>query len=487
MKKNVVLIHFAFNFPIYAGTPYPPSGVLYVGDALKKAGYNVKVFHYHSTEMFTEADVEKIVNENPLFIGLSMVSGAPVYYGALFAEMVKAKRTEIPIIVGGVHPSLQPNECLELPYFDICVIGEGEETAVELAKAIEESRDFDSIPGIGYKKGDEIRINPKRPLIEDLDKYRQDWSLVDVKKYARKESYGTAFHLISSRGCPFKCGFCYNISFNPGRRWRAHSVNFVLDEIRNIHEQTGATIFTFNDDNFFANKKRGLEILEECQKLGITVDYVEVRIDSITEELIKKITDFGVKNIFIGWESGSDRTLREITKGYSRSLIIEKFKVINKIAPELIVSAYAIVGFPFEELSDWRHTLNTALEIHKIHPNTKIRINAYLPFPGTPQYEVALKHGFVPIKTPVNWLKISRGEKPKRPWLTPKMEKDIELMAIYSELLFTHQNVSSLVKLVEKVFAKIASVRLGSGCFSIPFDLKVRDLLLKVYKFINRK
>jgi anaerobic magnesium-protoporphyrin IX monomethyl ester cyclase len=486
MKKKIFLIHFAFNFPISSETPYPPSGVLYVGNALKQAGYDVKVRHYHSTEVYTITDVEQMLIEKPLFIGLSMVSGAPVYYGAKFAEMVKTICPDIPIIVGGVHPSLQPKECLELPYFDICVIGEGEETIVELAKVIEEDGDYTKVQGIAYKTNNEIMINIRRPYIENLDKYRQEWSLIDVNKYVRKDKFGLAFHVITSRGCPFGCGFCYNLTFNPGRRWRSHSVEFVMKEISQLHDRTGATVFTFNDDNFFVDKKRAFDILERCQKIGVTADYVEIRVDSITEEVIREITRMKVKIIFVGWESGSDRTLEKIAKGYTRELILKKFKLINDIAPDLIVSGYAIIGFPCEDQSDIASTLDTALQIHKIHPNTTFKIQAYLPFPGTPLYQDALKYGFVPIKLPIDWLKISKGVKPNRPWLSSKMSKNIDMIEKYSQMVYFKKEVSPSVRIITCLFSQVAVFRLRSRFFSLPFDIMLRDIFLRVYRYFKK-
>jgi radical SAM superfamily enzyme YgiQ (UPF0313 family) len=484
MDNTIVLVQFAFNYPDSSVTPNPPSGILYVGDALKKAGYNVKVYHYHSTMVFTQSDIEQIIKDRPLYVGLSMVSGAPVYYSSVFAQMVKDICPEIPIVVGGVHPTLQPNECLEIPCFDICVMGEGEETSVELADVISRGGALKNVMGIGYKESGKIIINQRRPYIEDLDKYGEDWSLVNLNDYLRKDVNG--FHIITSRGCPFDCGFCYNLTFNPGRRWRSHTADFVLKEIRWLHEQTGATIFTFNDDNFFVNQKRAFEILEGCKKMGIKADFVEIRIDSITEEIIRRISGLGIQYIFVGWESGSDRTLKEISKGYSRSLILEKFRLINKIAPDLVVSAYAIIGFPFENESDILSTVDTALEIHKIHPNTMIKIQGYYPFPGTPQYELALKHGYIPVKSPDDWLKISQGENYKRPWLSSRITRQIPLIGDYSQVMCVWEGASYWKKLIAGLFSMIAYYRLKFRIFAVPLDIKLRNMLLKTYSSLKR-
>ena len=158
-----------------------PLGLLYVGGALRKNGHDVQIFHTTPNEIKRNAKI--IIKKDPIFVGFSVITGNQTRYSAEMSKEIK-KRSDMPIVWGGPHPTLVTEQCLSEEYIDIVVRGEGEETSIDLAEALEKEGDLKKVKSIGYKdKKNKTRLTEPRPLIENLDKFKLDWDLIDVKDY----------------------------------------------------------------------------------------------------------------------------------------------------------------------------------------------------------------------------------------------------------------------------------------------------------------
>lgn len=288
-----------------------PLGLLHIGSALKNAGYQVKVIH--CTELEIDKYVDEIVRVQPLWVGFSVITGPQTSHSAWMSKKIKA-RSEIPVVWGGIHPSLLPEQCLQEDYIDIVVIGEGEETALELTRRLESKKGLEELLGLGFKSrvNGQLKpcINPRRRFIKDLDadKYRLDFELLDVPSYFLKVGtgkYERVFSYKTSRGCPFDCGFCYNREFNL-RGWRAKSAEGVIGDISYLKKTYGINGVKFYDDQFYVNRKRALKILDG---IGIPAK-TDISLNLVTEDLAARIKEFNVFDILTGIESGSDRILK---------------------------------------------------------------------------------------------------------------------------------------------------------------------------------
>jgi radical SAM superfamily enzyme YgiQ (UPF0313 family) len=156
----------------------------------------------------------------PLLVGVTAFTGPMIRSALDMCDVVRAARPEVPIAWGGVHPSLLPAETtLQDPRADFVVQGEGEYTLPALARAVAEGKAPVGIPGVWWKDADGVHGSPPE-LIENLDELpTPPWHLVDVARYQPTYKGRRSIYLQSSRGCPFRCGYCYNGVFN-GRRWR---------------------------------------------------------------------------------------------------------------------------------------------------------------------------------------------------------------------------------------------------------------------------
>jgi len=391
MNKRIDLVCIAGRHRNTDVLHVPPYGILYVGSSLKRAGYNVVLHHIPSSLIREEA--RKIADEKPLFAGFSVFTGFPASASVKMSEMLKAINPDIPIVWGGVHPSAMPEQCLKEKSIDYVVMGEGEETAVELAECIEKCSGFSDIKGLGWKHEGRIFINPPRPFINDLDHFLVDWGITDPERYVETSIDGKRiFTFISSRGCRGTCGFCYNMMFNR-RRWRAHSIDYFMSQVCEFKKRYGITHLLCNDDNFFEDEGRAIDIIERLDSTGIHLIFLEMRVSQIRYELVQRLQKLGVNRIFIGWESGSDRILKLIRKGITVKTIREKIRILSDF-PSIAIEASAIIGFPTETKQEIYQTVDLALEMARIHPRISFNLGLYLPYPGTPLYELAKKEGF---------------------------------------------------------------------------------------------
>ena len=300
-----------------------PLGILSVGSALKKQGFEVELININ------EKEIDKIVNyviaKNPLYVGLSVMTGIQTEHSAEFSKKVKFK-SNVPIVWGGIHPSLLPEQCLESNYIDYVIIREGEKTIIEFTDKLKKQESLKEVLGVGYKDESKIIINPERQLIKNLDNYRLDFSLIDLEKYIFKlDKYKRVIAYKTSRGCPYNCAFCYNQEFNQGR-WRAWSVETVLEDISFLKNRHKIEAVKFYDDNFFVDKERALKILRAIN----LPSHTEIRIDAINDNLVQELKKLRSFDLLIGVESGSNRLLELINKKITITDTIKAVKILAK-------------------------------------------------------------------------------------------------------------------------------------------------------------
>lgn len=323
---------------------------------------------------------EKIKKFKPDVVGISVKT--PSFKSGLnIARICKRLNQSIKVVMGGPHVSCLPRETVASRYVDFAVISEGEYTFLELLRLLNTGQEVKDCKGIAYKDNNgNVFINPRRELIQNLDELPDPdrEHLLDGEKYP-KDSYGEIF---TGRGCPYDCIFCASKCIW-GRTVRNRTPERVVDEIEFIHKQYGTGYFYIEDDTFMLNKgvmngicdllmKRKLPIRWEC----------ETRVNLLTEGLLKKIKEAGCVMINIGVESGNDETLSKIKKGITVKQIEEAFKIIHKV--KMPVSAFIMVGFPWETENDMVHTVDFT---QRLRPDRLI-LSVVTPYPNTEIFEI---------------------------------------------------------------------------------------------------
>ena len=401
----------------------PPFTAMCLSMPLKKNGYQVKVLHIHEYEIDKYAD--EIIKNNPLFVGFSIFTGIYNLYGAEMSKKIRQKsNSTIPIVWGGVHPSIMPKQCLEEEYIDFVIMKEGEVTVLELANALRDGNSYEGILGLGFKKNSTTVINSCREFIKNLDDYKMDFDCIDMTNYIvtsldenGKETRSIGYY--GSRGCPFDCKFCYNLQYN-NRKWRAYSKESVVEDIRFLNQKYGVNHIMFWDDLFFTNKFRALDILKELSAMGVQGTGSDIRLDSYTEEYLKELKKVGVSYFLIGAESGSDRMLKLIRKGFDTKFAIQQIKLLEKYD---IAAQYSfILGLPTETEEEFHQTIDFMYKIQKIHKKASFTVGIYMPYPGSELFNLAVKLGYKPPKTTADWNELDRWRNTvSLPWVNPKI------------------------------------------------------------------
>jgi len=406
---------------------YQPLGLAYIATVLEKEGFEVKILdalalgwrniHKIRDKMRVGLELEDIMNYvkdySPDIVGITIPFSSQARSAFEVAEACKKLDPRIITIAGGAHPSARPVDTLMGHAIDIAVIGEGELTMLELAQLLEKSRNdyvnvVRKVRGIAFSKGDQIELTDPRPLNEDLDSIPfPARHLLPMKEYfdaarhflasrGRKKRWAT---MITSRGCPYNCVFC-SIHTVWGRRWRARSPENVVEEIRNLVESYAVEEIDFEDDNLTLNRKRMEKICDLIHREKIDIDWRTpngVRVDTLDEEISRKMKESGCKEIMIGVESGDQNVLDAIIK---KNIDLNQVEEVVKIAKKagIEVGCFFVIGLIGETKQNIENTINFARKLKRLGADS-FWFSIATPYYGTDLYEQAEKGGYLTMQT----------------------------------------------------------------------------------------
>lgn len=425
---KIVLIYPTTGMDVFGINVGLPLACLYLGTVLQEAGYRVEIVDERITETFEQDVADVIKKESPLFVGISSMTGMQIRGGLKAAKVVRAVDPDLPIVWGGVHPTLCPDSTLKDALCDIIVKGEGEITIVELADCLRTGGDLSQVAGIGFKVGAELKYGPYRPMIEDLDVIpRPDYDLIPMEHYfTRAPSTDQAqLQVVTSRGCPYDCEFCYNLKFNE-RRFRHHSAQRVVSDIEYLVQRYGVSAIFIEDDYFFGHPGRVeaiADILIE-RKMNLLIQ-VPCRIDYLYKRspaMLDKLYKAGFKELWIGIESGSEKRLKEIMKRNT----LDQVRDVNRLMAksDVYVKYGFMAGFPNEDRDETLETVDFMFELLNENPNAGVApVAVYTPYPGTTLYDKArLVHGASFPETLEGWSHFHFAEN-NNPFLSPQQNR----------------------------------------------------------------
>ncbi len=339
---------------------------------------------------------QRIRQMKPDLVGFQCYTFDLRFINSALAEC-KAVNKDIITVIGGPHPSAIPKESFK--YFgknlDFLFVGEAERGLPLLINKLDNSSaiDFSQIPGLGWRKNNEIHINPN-VFVDDLDSLGMPaWDLIRPEEYPECQ-HGAFFRkfpiapLVMTRGCPFKCSFCAG-NIIGGNKIRKHSADFVVEQINYLYQKRGIREFHIIDDNFTFDKNYAKELLKKIINLKLDISWATpngVRIDFLDEELLNLMKKSGLYLISLGIESGSDRVLALMDKGTTIEKIRKSIDLIHKCGIE--IAGFFVLGFPGETAEEIRKTIRFSLELDLVRAN----YFTYLPFPGTDSYKELMRN-----------------------------------------------------------------------------------------------
>lgn len=397
----------------------PPLGLVYLATYLEeKAGIeheNIKIFD----QTFSSIN-ESIKIFSPDIIGFTSMT---IDYGKVirFAKELRQDH-DVPYIIGGVHISSLPESFS--PIFDLGVLGEGEETLKELVLLYAKRRkyliqDLKEIKGLIFPiDNQELFLTPRRELIENIDDIPiPDFKFLNRIYFKKMEilstaSVGKRLHLISSRGCPYKCLFCSTSHF--WGKIRFHSAEYTAKMIRKAIDELGVNSVGFLDDlfavsyerlNLLKNAFKKYDILEHIQSIDCTQ-----RTNLMNDRTCEAINELKITALNFGFESGSEKVVREI-KCNTTSVDMNKNAILLCKKHGIGAFGSLMYGVPNETIEDMEKT-NDFIDFAIEHRAKYIWSFVATPFPATPFWEIALHRRKVNNKMDWNLLNHHNVENP---------------------------------------------------------------------------
>jgi radical SAM superfamily enzyme YgiQ (UPF0313 family) len=406
-KKSMMFMKIALLSP-YSGSQLPPLGLGYLASYIEKyTGYkDIKVIDSNVHNV-----TEELKKQSPDTVGITATSddyGKAIKYGKWIKENL-----DVPVFIGGVHISTLPTSLADC--FDFGIIGEGEQTFLELFRVFEKKSEFtkedlEKINGVAFKRGGVVTLTGARDLIQYIDNIpfpKRD--LFDMNFYLKPRTLfmyvkGVGTSMLTSRGCPYNCVFCSTKNF--WKKARLHSAEYVVGEIEELLvKYPKIKIISIYDDLFIMNRERIRKISSLLIEKGINekINFnVTGRTNLINDDICRDLKAMNVRNISFGMESGSQRILNYLKKD---TLTVEhNYNAINTCKKAGIrTDGSFILGSPGETKEDMRKTIdfiyNSGLDTSNVF--------ILAPFPGTEIWEIAKERGIV--SEDMDWGKINMG------------------------------------------------------------------------------
>lgn len=334
-------------------------GTLQLATILRNNNISCEIFPYFaigdvmSFDSFLQDTLKLVAQQAPKIV--SFYTRCDVYHIVIrMAQYIKKNHPDCYIVFGGPQSDITARETMEqISWVDYVCRGEGENTVYPFFASLLKGEPNHSVPGLAYRDGDQVQLNPKPEMIADLDALPvMDYSLLKLKGELKEKK---AFRIDVGRGCPFACTFCSTKSFW-GRKYRVKSPERIVYEMQDIYDKYGATRFAFAHDMFTLNRQKVAETCRLMKNLTFDVQWgCSARLDCIDPELIDIMADSGMYSIYMGIETGSPRMQQLINKKLNLDRAVELAAYMKKKDIKCIASF--IFGFPEETEEDLSQTM----------------------------------------------------------------------------------------------------------------------------------
>ena len=371
-------------------TIWPQTSLALLAAVLKEDGYTVDVVDCIALGMNWDTLKTLIKKHKPRYIVTNAITS--IISNDLYTTYL-GKFFDATTIAIGPHVTDLPKETLErFPSLDFAILGEAEETILDLIRTCELGADLSQVKGIAYRKGNrEIGINEKRPFIEDLDELPFTLhELLPVSKHHLPYIGSNYTFVLTSRGCPFPCTFCRQpIMWE--RHVRKRSAKNIFKELKYLHD-LNITNIIFHSDTFTIDRDIVLELCELITDAELPVRWMcNSRVDTVDPEMLKAMKRAGCWMVAYGVETGSDVILKNVKKG-GAATVAQALKAVSWAKDAGIkVWAYFVMGLPGENVDTVEETIQFAKQI----PADIVNFAVGTPYPGTEFYDQARTNGWL--------------------------------------------------------------------------------------------
>lgn len=394
----------------------PPLGLAYVAGAVERAGHRVEV-----VDAVTGAPTRHVRYFRGYLVGLRFdevaaripADSKAIGITALFThewpaivqlvDHIKRRLPDTPVVLGGEHVTSMPELCLLTSKADYLVLGEGEETMVELLDALDRGLPHAEMLGIGYRAGDDVVVNPRRQRTLAIDDIaRPAWHLVDLDTYHAHRWMGGMWSqhksvpILATRGCPYQCTYCSAPNmWTP--RWIPRDPKLVVDEIEHYYHELGARNFPFQDLTAIIQRQWIVDFCTELLDRGLDITWqmpTGTRSEAIDEEVAGLLKRTGMISMAYAPESGSEETRKLIKKKMKTDRMLESMRAA--VAADLNVMVFMVIGFPHDTDEHIRENIEFLSTIAEIGINDAA-IGFYMALPGTQIFESLYDSGQIDL------------------------------------------------------------------------------------------
>lgn len=309
---------------------------------VRQHGFPVGIIDLHVENLMPEDASDRVRHFAPDIVALtSKTLGWPAVIE--IAQMVRKAAPRAKIVVGGPHMSIYPKESMTWDCFDVAVVGDGEETMLEICERVESGSSLEDVAGCVVRKADgEIVQNPARALPKDINKYPMTaWDLIPVGDYHCLTLLKPFATMVTTRGCPWHCGYCSQVY---SEKLRFRDVGLVVDEMEYLEKTYGVREIVFFDETFTIGKRRMLAFSEEVQRRGLKVKFnIRARVDTVDRDVVRALKKAGLRSIHMGVEAGTDRVLKIMNKQITREQTEQAFRICREEGVD--TRGYFMVGY----------------------------------------------------------------------------------------------------------------------------------------------
>jgi len=482
INKKVVLF-FPSPLPYERNWHGVPLALLAISRILDKEKYNIKIYARHLQKNY----LSEILNNShdSVCLGISAMTGFQIKDGLKLAKAFKKKYPHIPIVWGGWHPSILPNQTVKSRYVDIVVRGPGDVTFPALVEALRLKKDLKNIKGITYKIGHKVITNPDREPVDLGLLPPLPYHLVNIEKCLQNTEYGKrTIPYISSYGCPHRCAFCVEEIVNK-RRWKPVPAKIVLKEWQNLIKKYKADSVAVYDSNFFVNEQRVTDICQGMinKKMKLNWGNANGRAGQLSrykDDTWKLMQKTGCAMILTGAESGSQSALDFISKDMN---VDELIKFTQKCKQYNIKILYSfLVGLPWSKnpkendkfvAQEYEATLLLIDKLLLISDRNRYTYYIFLPYPGAPLFIRAVKLGLNYPKSLESWSNYLMSpenafkETLKQKWISPR---DARLTAMLTQYIFGIMDRDTYDMLYPRIKSSLGKISFKIG-FSVALAL----------------
>ena len=431
-----------FFFPAFSSLEATaPLGILAVATPLLRAGYDVRIIDSTITRDFRKTALREL--DDALCLAVSLVTGPMIRETVALAREAKRIYPDKPVILGGWHPSLLPDQTLADPSVDAVVCGQGEDAMLEAVRRIEAGETLEGVLGVGFKREGELVFNPPRPMRPLAEMPPKAYELADFNAYARVTGKRWAMYT-SSLACPYNCAFCTNAAVYQ-RAWNALPAEYAVEEMAELTTRHDLELLWVVDDNFLVDLRRAVEIGEGLARRGVRHEWSIQATTNLVARLsvddLKTLRRGGLTQICHGAESASAKVLKAMNKDF------QELETIHTAARKCLEAGIRpsfniIFGFPGEGRAERRETVRFITDVCRRYPGAEFWTNIFTPYPGSPVLPQAVAAGVETPKTFEGWADFF-PRYTELPWLSGAEHRRVQTMREYLRIAFERKPIAA--------------------------------------------